>query len=262
MTTAAADAEALRRPLVSVDLRAAGRRRAWRLHLGRARSPARGAVAADRRHLRHLGRRDERRRAGRRLRRRRRRRARGGARRRSGSSVSERGPAQPVPAQPAGRAARPLDARPFADVRRHGPDVAPVLALRPQSGAAPTRCADILAEMHRFRAAGAGADQAVRHRHQRPHRPRPGIPQRRDHARRAARLGLPADDVPGGRDRRRDLLGRRLFRQSDHHAAGARMRLDDTILVQINPVERPGTPRTRARHPQSAQRGLLQRRRC
>ena len=39
-----------------------------------------------------------------------------------------------------------------------------------------------------------------------------------------ARLGLPADPVPGDRDRRRTLLGRRLRRQSHHHAAGARER--------------------------------------
>ena len=41
---------------------------------------------------------------------------------------------------------------------------------------------------------------------------------------RAARLGLPADDVPGGRDRRRALLGRRLQRQPDADAAGPRVR--------------------------------------
>ena len=33
----------------------------------------------------------------------------------------------------------------------------------------------------------------------------------------------------------------------------------DTILVQINPIERPGTPRIRARHPQPPERGVLQR---
>ena len=113
-------------------------------------------------------------------------------------------------------------------VRRHGHDGArcsrPTTSAR--SGANPLR--NILAEVHRFRPAGAGADQAVRHRDQCAHRPRPGLPQRRDHAGRAARLGLPADHVPGDRDRRRELLGRRLFRQSDHHAAGARMPLAAT----------------------------------
>ena len=33
---------------------------------------------------------------------------------------------------------------------------------------------------------------------------------------------------------------------------------NDTILVQVNPVERPGTPRSRPRHRQPRQRGLLQ----
>ena len=91
------------------------------------------------------------------------------------------------------------------------------------SGANPLR--NILAEVRRFRPADASADQALRHRDQCPHRTRPGLPQRRDHAGRAARVGLPADHVPGHRDRRRELLGRRLFRQSDHHPAGTRMPL-------------------------------------
>jgi NTE family protein len=39
----------------------------------------------------------------------------------------------------------------------------------------------------------------------------------------SARVRLPAHDVPGDRDRRRPLLGRRLLGQSDDHAAGARM---------------------------------------
>ncbi len=39
---------------------------------------------------------------------------------------------------------------------------------------------------------------------------------------RAAGFRLPADAVPGGGDRRRGLLGRRLCRQPDHDAAGAR----------------------------------------
>ena len=46
--------------------RAARRRRAWRLHLGRARSSSRGRPAGDRRHFRHVGRRGQRGDAGRR----------------------------------------------------------------------------------------------------------------------------------------------------------------------------------------------------
>ena len=34
---------------------------------------------------------------------------------------------------------------------------------------------------------------------------------------------------------------------------------DDTILVGINPVERPGIPQLGPRHPQSSERGVLQR---
>ena len=71
------------------------------------------------------------------------------------------------------------------------------------------------------------------------------VPQRRAVTRRAARLGLPADHVPGRRDRRRGLLGRRLFRQSDHDAAGAANASRTTrSWSQINPVERPGMPRS------------------
>ena len=106
-----------------------------------------------------------------------------------------------------------LDTRP--PIRRHGPDGP--RCSRPTTsiprGSNPLRADP--GRVHRFRAAGQRADQAVHHRHQCAHRPRPRLPQRRDHARRAARLGLPADHVPGGRDRRRALLGRRLCRQSD-----------------------------------------------
>ena len=48
---------------------------------------------------------------------------------------------------------------------------------------------------------------------------RQGVQERCGDARHAARLGLSADDVPGDRDRRRGLLGRGLFRQSDAHPA-------------------------------------------
>ena len=77
----------------------------------------------------------------------------------------------------------------------------------------------------------------------------------RDHPRRPARLGLPAHPVPGGRDRRRGLLGRRLFGQPDDHASGEECEAKDIILVQISPVERPGTPPHRPRDPQPPQRG-------
>ncbi len=80
----------------------------------------------------------------------------------------------------------------------------------------------VLAESIDFERLAAFADQIVRHRHPRAHRARAHLPQRRDHGRRAAGVGLPADHVPRHRDRRRALLGRRFCRQSDHHASGPR----------------------------------------
>ena len=55
------------RDSVLIDLRPAGRRLAWRVHLGRARPASRRALAEDRGDLRHVRRRDERGRAGQRL---------------------------------------------------------------------------------------------------------------------------------------------------------------------------------------------------
>ncbi len=52
----------------------------------------------------------------------------------------------------------------------------------------------------RFQNPGAVADPSVHHRDQRAHRTRQSVQERRRDARRSARLGLPADDVSGGRD--------------------------------------------------------------
>ena len=100
-------------------------------------------------------------------------------------------------------------------LRRHGPDVARSFSpydLNPAGMQSAARRSSPRASISTRLA--ARADQALRHRDQCAHRPRPRVPQRRHHARGAAGLGLPADDVPGGRDRRRGLLGWRLFRQS------------------------------------------------
>ena len=149
----------------------------------------------------------------------------------------------PLQRTPLDRAAWALVARHLAGLRRPGPDGAGFFALRPQSARLQSAEVDPRGE-HRFRAAGAIAYQAVHHRDQCPHRPRPHLSQRRDHSGRSARFGMPADDVSGGRDRRRGVLGggyagnptiTPLVRESD---------AQDTILVQINPRERPGTPRT------------------
>ena len=202
----------------SGGLRAARRRRPWRLHVGRARPPARGAVAAHRRYLRHVGGSDECRGAGRRLCRQGRRRR----PRRAGEFLAARiarGVAQPAAAHAARRLAGPLDARPFAGLRRHGPDGALVLSLR--YGPARKSAARYPYRNRRFRSADASNDQALRHRDERAHGARAGVPKQRDHAGRAARVGVPPHHVPSDRDRGRKLLGRRLFRQPDHHAAGA-----------------------------------------
>ena len=76
----------------------------------------------------------------------------------------------------------------------------------------------------------------------------------------AARLGLPAHAVPGGRDRRRSLIGTAaspaiptitpLVRECDSQ---------DTILVQINPGGAPRHAAHCARDPQPAERGVVQR---
>ena len=50
------------------------------------------------------------------------------------------------------------------------------------------------------------------------------LPRRRDHRRRRAGLGLPAVHVPGGGDRRRGLLGRRLHGQPGHLPADLPLR--------------------------------------
>jgi hypothetical protein len=55
---------------------------------------------------------------------------------------------------------------------------------------------------------------------------------------------MPADHVSSHTDRRRAVLGRRLFRQSHHHPLVRECTPKDTILIQINPVHRHGTPRT------------------
>ena len=124
-------------------------------------------------------------------------------------------------------------------------DVAAVLALRPQSAAATNPLRDILAESVDFeRLAQAPIKLFVTATNVRTGRGRvfrnaeitPDVL--------LASACLPTH-VPGGRDRRRDLLGRRLFRQSRPSRRWcANATRSDTILVQINPVERPGTPRS------------------
>ena len=77
----------------------------------------------------------------------------------------------------------------------------------------------------RFQGSRAIADPSLHYRYQCAHGARQGVQERRGDARRSARFGLPADHVPGGRDRRRGVLGRRLFRQSDADPARARVQV-------------------------------------
>ena len=134
--------------------------------------------------------------------------------------VSDAAAFSPLQRSPLDSAARPLDARPFARLRRLRHDGARLLALRPRPSAAnPLR--EILSESIDFdRLAAAPMKLFITATNVRTGAAA-RVPQRRADARRAARLGLPADHVPGGRDRRRGLLGRRLFRQPDHDPAGA-----------------------------------------
>ena len=65
---------------------------------------------------------------------------------------------------------------------------------------------------------------------------RPHLSQRRDHTGRVARVGMPADDVSGRRDRWRGLLGRRLLGNPTITPLMRECDAQDTILVQINPA--------------------------
>jgi NTE family protein len=90
----------------------------------------------------------------------------------------------------------------------------------------------------------ARANQAVHHGHQCPHGARPCVSQQHHYARRPARFGMPADHVSSHTDRRRAVLGRRLFRHPTITPLVRECTPKDTILIQINPVHRHGTPRT------------------
>ena len=99
-------------------------------------------------------------------------------------------------------------------------------------------------QKRRLRTLGARADQTIRHSHQCAHRPRPCISKHRYYGGRATRFGLPSHHVPGYRNWRGELLERWRVRQPHDDAPGAGVTSKDTILVQINPVERQDTPRT------------------
>src|SRR5262249_31541428 len=78
------------------------------------------------------------------------------------------------------------------------------------------------------------------------------------HAGRAARVGVPPYAVSGHRDRWRKLLGRRLFGQSHHHAAGAGVPLPGYDSRSDQSGRAAGIAALCPRHSQPAQRGLVQ----
>lgn len=87
-------------------------------------------------------------------------------------------------------------------------------AAQPPPAARDPRTAD-----RHFGGSRVRGDQSLRHRDERAHRAGPRLRPQGSFARRAARLGLPAPSSPGGGDRRRPLLGRRLHGESRDLAA-------------------------------------------
>ena len=101
--------------------------------------------------------------------------------------------------------------------------------------------------------------QAVRRRHQCEDRAGRDVPPRRPDGRPRHGLGLPAAALPGGRDRRRGLLGRRLspaIRRSGR--SSTRRAAATSIIVQINPIERAEIAAHAGRHLEPAERDHLQ----
>ena len=207
---AGAPARAAQGPRQADQPRAAGRRRPWRLHLGRARPAARRRPDRDRRHLRRLGRSGERGHAGRRARPRRAGRGAAAARRLLARGERRRPLARPAARR--GRAAVPLRAAASglwfgAMSRMLSPYDLNPLNINPLK--------DLIERFVDFEAIrGDPRPRAVHFRHQRPHRRAARVHARGNHAGGGDGLGLPAAAVPRGGDRRRALLGRRLQRQS------------------------------------------------
>ena len=191
--------------------RAAGRRRARRVHLGRARRAAGRRADRDRGHVRHLGRRDQRRDGGRRARPRR---PGGGAQAPRRFLARGEPRRRDVEAQPrhlrAAVLADPDRRRPDEGLVRHHVELSVALRSQPaqhQSAEGPDR------PLRRFRRGEEERHAAVHRGDQCAHRPAARVPAREDRRRRGDGLGGAALRVQGGRDRRRALLGRRLHRQ-------------------------------------------------
>ena len=191
--------------------RFARRRHARRLHLGRARSTAGGRAARRRGHFRHLGRRGQCRHAGGWLAPRR--------QRRSGQAPGGFLACNEPWRRPAALAARGDRQIVLAGADRHADArlvhrlVALPIALRRQP-AQHQSAEGADRALRRFRRATRRSAPDLHRRHQRADRALTYFSAREDFRRIGDGLGLPARRVPGGRDRRRALLGRRLSRQS------------------------------------------------
>ncbi len=242
--------------------RAAGRRLARRLLLGRARPAARGRPARFRGDLRHQRRRHERGRAGRRLGARRRRRGAAEARTISGARWPQ-GPLQPGAAHAVGHALGQLVGREHAGlslVRRHV-----AACFRPMSPIRSTsiRCAmwsraeidfdNVRAckAMKLFISATNVETGQLR-----------VFETERDRRRRGDGVGLPAADFPGGRDRRHALLGRRLWRQSGDLPVLLGQRHRGRAAGPDQSGDSRGHAEDGQRDPEPHRRDHLQRRRC
>ena len=193
--------------------RPAGRRRARRIHLGRARLSARGRAHRHRGHFRHLGRRDECRDAGRRAR----------ARRAGGSAqAARRVLARREPRRQSAGLQRSVLDRLFSFTPFEGSPVqawfdAVARYMSPYDlnplNINPLR--DLIERFVDFDAVRACKDVSLFISATNVHTGRLRIfPQEKISRRRRHGVGLPAVPVSRGRDRRRALLGRRLHGQS------------------------------------------------
>ena len=139
-----------------------------------------------------------------------------------------------------------MDARYLAGLHRHGPDVAAAVALRSQSARPTIRCARFSPQSIDFdRLARSPIKLFITATSVRTGRGRI-FRNAEITRRRAARLGLSADDVSRRSRSTASLLGRRICRQSDHHAADPRKRCARHDPGADQSARTAGTPRSAA----------------
>ena len=194
--------------------RPAGRRRARRIHLGRARLPAGRRAHRHRGHFRHVGRRDQRRDAGRRARARRRR---AEARKRLDDFWRAASLDGNLPALQRSVIDRLFSFTPYegSPVQAWFNAVARYMSPYDLNPLNINPLRDLIERFVDFDAVRAvPGHEPVHLGDQRAHRPPARVSAGQDHRRRDHGVGLPAVPVSRGRDRRRALLGRRLHGQS------------------------------------------------